>query len=559
MAEILGVVGSAISILQLVEQTIQTINRARALRAFMGTVSDDLEEFLDDTEIVREVLLALTPEMLNVLSLPLPLIERRLQKFQADLTVLASVIQSERERVAKNRRLAKFKLYLQKDRLQKQRDSLDNIRQTLLLLQQTYFSSTRRPKEPRHICPRKTQGTITFSFRTPLLFVDKFWNMNITGITSGWNFSIRSYNVIPDDSAIISHCEDGNIEEIQRLFDNRLASPFDCDEEGRTLLHMAADYGQVEVCKFLLQNGADPTAREASGLTPLESGNITRRVWVEKPRNLVNIDFLSCIFFGPPEALTLIQESLFVNYSSLPIEFRFMRAMSLSAWHFGAPSPDMLGLGGPSPYMLRIAMGGDSIDRAAYHLTSEFGRTLLFKIVAFMAVANAHSREENISGWRELIREAIHAGADLYHISPGYGKYHTPLMTFFDNYWHHFGAIRQARYDFHHILQRWALELQLAGVDLATYGAKESALWRSGAVGSFVSVYMSSSRYRPSQTGQKAKEWAEWMKVHLFSLSYGPNPADWHVWVSNPVDELVGEFWEMIERKDEIMPGAWIE
>lgn len=134
MAEIVGVVGSTI---KLVEQTIQTINRVRALRAFMGTVSDDLEEFLDDIEIVREVLLALTPEMLNVLSL-LPLIERRLQRFQAHLTVLASVIRSERERVA-NRRLAKFKLYLKKDRLQKQRDSLDNIRQTLLLLQQTYF------------------------------------------------------------------------------------------------------------------------------------------------------------------------------------------------------------------------------------------------------------------------------------------------------------------------------------------------------------------------------------------------------------------------------------
>jgi hypothetical protein len=40
-------------------------------RHFMGTVSDDLEEFLNDIEIVQEILMAPTPEMLRVLSLPL--------------------------------------------------------------------------------------------------------------------------------------------------------------------------------------------------------------------------------------------------------------------------------------------------------------------------------------------------------------------------------------------------------------------------------------------------------------------------------------------------------
>jgi hypothetical protein len=42
-------------------------------------------------------------------------------------------------------------------------------------------------------------------------------------------------------------------------------------------------------------------------------------------------------------------------------------------------------------------------------------------------------------------------------------------------------------------------------------------------------------------------------------LSYGPNPEDWHVRFDNPVDEVVGEFWEMVEREEEIMPGTWVE
>ncbi|KAF7174260.1 hypothetical protein CNMCM6106_008463 [Aspergillus hiratsukae] len=590
MAEILGVVGSAISILQLVEQTIQTINRVRHVRNFMGTISDELEKFLDDIEIVQAVLLALRPDMVKLRVLSLPLIERRLQRFQVDLTVLASVIQNQRDRVG-NRR-AKFKLFLKKDRLQKQRESLENIRHTLntlLLLQQTYNSAhvrdlrliedktgistatlqassdcqeqeynSRRPKDLQNIGPRKTRGTKVFSFRTPLLFVDRFWNINITGITSGWNFSIRSYSVI--SSAIIRHCIDGNIEEIQRLFDNHHASPFDCTDDGRTLLHIAAAYGQLEVCKFLLQNGADPPVRESSGRTPLESGNIGYDLYVDKPRNLhgtlelyrlllrdnedvilekPNSTWVGEFWFqGPPEALTLIQESLFVDYYSLPIEFRFRRAMSLKSWSSG----------GPSPEMFRIAMGSDSIDPAAYHLTDEYGHTLLFEIAELMSVDIANSREDDLSGWRELIREAIQAGADLCHISSGI--YYTPLAVFLFFQGMNLRKIKRAIYKINHILQRWALELQSAGVDLAVYGSKESALWKSGAVDPFF--------YDDLRLSDQVRS-GELLKVHLFSLSYGPSPEDWHVWVANPVDELVGEFWEMIERKEEAMPGAWVE
>ncbi|KAF7181278.1 hypothetical protein CNMCM7691_000496 [Aspergillus felis] len=229
----------------------------------------------------------------------------------------------------------------------------------------------RRPKNLQDIYARGTRNNKTLSFRTPLLFVDKFWNINITGINSGWDFSIRSYNVIPDKSAIIHHCQNGNIEEIQRLFDNHLASPFDCDEHGWSLLHRAVAWGQLEVCKFLFAE------RRRSHRLLLELNNSTCYRWVVDPQNLdrtINLyrlllrdneDVLlekheSTVvgwdrFQGPTEALKLIQESLFANYASLPIELRFRRAMSLEAWNFGSPGPEML----------RVAMGGDSIDSTA--------------------------------------------------------------------------------------------------------------------------------------------------------------------------------------------------
>jgi uncharacterized NAD-dependent epimerase/dehydratase family protein len=76
-------------------------------------------------------------------------------------------------------------------------------------------------------------------------------------------------------------------------------------------------------------------------------------------------------------------------------------------------------------------MGGDSIDPAAYNLIDEDGKTLLSEIVEFMAVDIARSREDNIPRWREIIREAVQAGADLCQISTQHRYSYTPIDGIF--------------------------------------------------------------------------------------------------------------------------------
>lgn len=61
-----------------------------------------------------------------------------------------------------------------------------------------------------------------------------------------WKHSLRAYRYIPDDSIIVDFCCDGDVANVQRMFDKGLASPFDrvCheDEKGSqdwSLLHVS--------------------------------------------------------------------------------------------------------------------------------------------------------------------------------------------------------------------------------------------------------------------------------------------------------------------------------
>lgn len=46
--------------------------------------------------------------------------------------------------------------------------------------------------------------------------------------------------------------------------------------------------------------------------------------------------------------------------------------------------------------------------------------------------------------------------------------------------------------------------------------------------------------------------------IRLIGFSHGPTPEDWCLWISEPSDEFVGDFWAMIDRRME-MPGGWSE
>jgi hypothetical protein len=51
--------------------------------------------------------------------------------------------------------------------------------------------------------------------------------------------TLRAYNIVPSESPILQHVQHGDVEEIQRLFGERKASPFDRDPNDFTLLDVS--------------------------------------------------------------------------------------------------------------------------------------------------------------------------------------------------------------------------------------------------------------------------------------------------------------------------------
>ncbi|KAL2869484.1 uncharacterized protein BJX67DRAFT_379037 [Aspergillus lucknowensis] len=600
MAEVFGIVAGGFSAAALLDQIIKSIENLRTLRSFVKNAPTELEGLIEEAEIVQGVLKTLNPDALG--SLNTPAAERRLRAFQQDLEMTISEIQQYRIS-STSRKLGAVRLAWKKEAVHARRQNLDNVKSTLLLLQQAYFGASIRElsafvyshgisasakridehsldDESGQLVSTKPQNTFPnrqgqskpnehkYRIRIPFLGFDKVLSFQSTSVYSSWGITIQTYNIIPDCSPVFKYCMEGNINAVQELFTSGAASPFDTDRHGTSLLSIAALNCQLDLCLMLLDQGADPAHKNDMGCDPLYYTNHTAQDW---ERNLDEVPILLDLyrlfvsatenddslfktppdgsvvptgFTGPPEALTLIQEHVFPDYKSLPLSIRFERAMRLY------PNSDL----GTGPAILRITMGG-CIEPAAYQMADKFGRTLLHKISQFIGIDFAMKRTSAIHGWRPFLSDAIAASADgLNKI----GGANTPLTAFLTYYfmtdW--FDLKQVWKCDFNPALRTWASELKAAGTDLEAYGARERALHKSGAVRlNFVVQF----NYDLSKRPRHAPETDNWAWFHLVGFEYGPEPEDWKLWITNPFDEFAGEFWAMVERKEEIMPGTWME
>lgn len=96
---------------------------------------------------------------------------------------------------------------------------------------------------------KKRRRHFAARFRPPSWFTyaSRAWELFGYRTDFGWMFALRTYNIVPSESPILQHVQQGDVEEIQRLFGDRKASPFDRDPNDFTLLDVCQQTGFYSV------------------------------------------------------------------------------------------------------------------------------------------------------------------------------------------------------------------------------------------------------------------------------------------------------------------------
>jgi hypothetical protein len=170
--------------------------------------------------------------------------------------------------------------------------------------------------------------------------------------------------------------------------------------------------------------------------------------------------------------------------------------------------------------------------------------------------------EENypFCGWQSFVGQLLRAGADPSHeigdgtalIGVVAGAYFFP---FNENPWiYTISSLEETlrRPDKgRSALLAWLEVLKSSGIDLEAYGQKEaSILSREDAEWPGREILLCQYCDGYYRVG---------LYLRLIAFEFGPNPKDWKFWFSEPTDELVGQFWDMVEHPERQMPGAWDE
>jgi hypothetical protein len=126
-------------------------------------------------------------------------------------------------------------------------------------------------------CHLRAQPMSYITYFFPLWFLDRMVSLTMTTIPlAGPVISLKTQRTVPGTADIFTYAKSGNVDKMQMLFKEGLASPHDVHyESGVTALHVsyydcvsysillneyqiAISHRHLEVCKYLLDMNADP-------------------------------------------------------------------------------------------------------------------------------------------------------------------------------------------------------------------------------------------------------------------------------------------------------------
>ncbi len=276
---------------------------------------------------------------------------------------------------------------------------------------------------------------------------------------------------------------------------------------------VAAGYGWLEICRYLLSlitfpdQGTILNKSLNSFAMPFNHSVDVYRLFMAAPGFDVDIDDPfngeDWLRYCPDlHCLNVIMEYQGLELSCRSLAARFELAVNLRSVTFS----DFLG-----------CIELQESDRELAHLRDSSGKSALHYVARRLAV---HSHEPAFKEWFDFGVGLLRNGADPCNIAADVrgqdGWQSTPLLTYL-----------RARHGLRRLcdvsvatacIDFWINMLQVAGIDLLQYGAKESKIWESFRCGNSLDIDVIELWWSSKASGLQVKR-----------LLYGPTPADWGV------------------------------
>ncbi|OTA00634.1 hypothetical protein A9Z42_0008770 [Trichoderma parareesei] len=389
---------------------------------------------------------------------------------------------------------------------------------------------------------------------------------------AGWTYTYRVYNVIPDNSEIILKVKKGDL----YAASNRHSSP--------------AESIASDMVKTIVQKWTWPVGSHPKRIADLFAS------YLQEPHSLPAERLLDFIReFEPDDKLLSNFRSLFMPNYYLRLLRDRLEAVRLGAFNvldartFGSLlSEDMIFSKEDVSQSTRekvslvhsaaLAFGSRYPEtlvpyqkpRPWLHAYDEDWGDIVIK-VASVATLDDLTSIETIVPW-DAYEVTAWEGTPLMSLIGGALCYLCPNISF--NHWDEL---------FHECLLKWLLLLDTAGVDLVEYGKRETSILhglQKNTKGAFDADAIDASRTmlrHPMTRGTpKAKLYhiglknghmecvdrsgeQYWIPFRIIDLQTGPAPGDWKLRWAPEFEHMACQFWELMETKEKVMPGAWVD
>ncbi|KAF5874449.1 uncharacterized protein Bfra_004457 [Botrytis fragariae] len=639
MAEI-GIIASGMGVASL---GLQLMDGVRKLKQFWDEVKEapeDIQYTLEELDALSLVLSDIHTSMSNLPSIPSATVTKCLELCRRGTDILNTTVKDLNGAISKRRKIGSAKVILKKDTLDKFRNRLRDAQYMLVLSRQTYSDAlqmeynklqieavqsnanrqlqefeelkvfitryadvmsstllqsrdtvvydyeTKRPIRSRRRDKLDKQAKyFQRKFNIPLWFSSSSYTWDFSGYQapSGWKFNFRQYYTIELDSPASQYVTEGDLSGLQVLLKSKRATPSDRTFNGQTLLDLASMYGQYDMCRLLLDQGADPND---SSRTSALSYSVGRFHKGSSQNSVLQLLYPISEIHNPLQnisdsnvdldRLAWLLYSIDPTFKEWSFEERMMFALKV-CYKLGTlirSTADMISL------MLHEDQLNEACCKMVFrHRPESFGNTLLsIELRCFgsavqdwlerngeLAIYSNSTRPRagkaefgpsgrfsraKFSKSIEFSERLIAAGSEIYR-----GGLLFSLLT--RNHWY-FPPDLLRSWICPVSMRLWLEILYDSGIDLMKYGRAEHDKFMESTIKWELYLYHQENLIGTSEP----RYWCT--RAHLISFVYGPAVDDWKFWYS--LDEpyrnyykSFRDFWELVDHPERGMPGAWRE